>query len=137
VPASCWSHSGFFLWLFLKASLVDLLLFVYNGATQFAPGILLGLFWKRASLVPVTAGLFFGEACALGFTMHPIPDGRAQSRVRRAGAQPRLRSSCCARDRNERRGYRTGRDAAVAYCEKYDLRAAVVRAKASAYALGS
>ncbi len=62
-----------FLWLFLKASLVDLLLFVYSGATQFAPGILLGLFWKRASLVPVTAGLLVGEACALGFTMHPVP----------------------------------------------------------------
>jgi len=62
-----------FLWLFLKASLVDLLLFVYSGATQFAPGILLGLFWKRASLVPVTAGLLVGEACALGFTLHPVP----------------------------------------------------------------
>jgi hypothetical protein len=31
------------------------------------------LFWRRASLVPVTAGLLVGEACALGLTMHPIP----------------------------------------------------------------
>ncbi len=61
------------LWLFLKASLVDLLLFVYNGASQFAPGIILGLFWKRTSLLPIAAGLLVGLACALILTVRPIP----------------------------------------------------------------
>ncbi len=32
------------MWLVVHASLVDLLLFVYNGGTQFAPGALLGIF---------------------------------------------------------------------------------------------
>lgn len=62
-----------YLWLFLKASLVDLLLFVYNGQAQFMPGILFGLFWKRATLVPIATGLLVGEMAALGLTMHPIP----------------------------------------------------------------
>jgi SSS family solute:Na+ symporter len=61
------------LWLFVKASLVDLLLFAYNGGTQFAPGILLGVFWKRATLWPIAAGLVAGELCALGLTVHPVP----------------------------------------------------------------
>jgi SSS family solute:Na+ symporter len=61
------------LWLFLKASLVDLLLFVYNGNTQLAPGIILGLFWKRVTLWPIAAGLAVGDGCALAFTVHPIP----------------------------------------------------------------
>ena len=61
------------LWLFVKASLVDLLLFAYNGGTQFAPGIFLGLFWKRATLWPVAVGLVAGELCALALTVHPVP----------------------------------------------------------------
>jgi SSS family solute:Na+ symporter len=52
---------------------VDLLLFVYNGQAQFMPGILLGLFWKRVTLVPIASGLLAGEAAALGLTMHPLP----------------------------------------------------------------
>ncbi|MBV8531115.1 MAG: hypothetical protein JO104_07335 [Candidatus Eremiobacteraeota bacterium] len=61
------------LWVFLKASLVDLLLFVNNGQIQFLPGIMFGLFWKRVSLIPVATGLLIGEIAALGLTMHPAP----------------------------------------------------------------
>lgn len=80
--AQTWATRGFIvliaagalcLWLFLRASLVDLLLFVYNGATQFAPGILFGLFWKRVTLAPVAIGLVIGEAVAFMLTVHRIP----------------------------------------------------------------
>lgn len=81
-PAQTWVTRGFIvliagvallLWIFLKASLGDLLLFVYNGQAQFVPGILFGLFWQRVSLAPVAIGLFIGEVAALGLTMHPLP----------------------------------------------------------------
>ncbi|HEV3090523.1 MAG TPA: hypothetical protein VGX91_03665 [Candidatus Cybelea sp.] len=61
------------LWLFLKASLVDLLLFLFNGAVQFTPGVVFGLFWKRASLASVSIGLAIGECAALSLTVHPLP----------------------------------------------------------------
>jgi SSS family solute:Na+ symporter len=67
------ASTALYLWVFLKASLVDLLLFVYNGQAQFMPGILLGLFWKRVTLVPIAAGLLVGEGAALVLTMHPLP----------------------------------------------------------------
>jgi SSS family solute:Na+ symporter len=41
-------------------SLVSLLLLGYSGVTQFLPGIVLGLFWKRASASAVSAGLVVG-----------------------------------------------------------------------------
>jgi|HubBroStandDraft_4_1064222.scaffolds.fasta_scaffold00006_91 SSS family solute:Na+ symporter len=81
-PAQTWVTRGFIvlialvallLWVYLKASLVDLLLFVYNGQAQFVPGILFGLFWNRVSLVPVAIGLLVGEVAALGLTIHPLP----------------------------------------------------------------
>ncbi len=57
------------LWLFAKTTLVDLLLLIYNGITQLAPGILLGLFWKRVTAWAVAAGLIVGETIAI-YTLH-------------------------------------------------------------------
>jgi Na+/proline symporter len=37
------------LWIFAKTSLVDLLLFYYNGITQLLPGVIFALTWKRVS----------------------------------------------------------------------------------------
>lgn len=53
------------LWLFLSANLVDLLLFYYNGITQLAPGIILGVYWRRVSAWAVGAGVLVGELVAL------------------------------------------------------------------------
>jgi solute:Na+ symporter, SSS family len=55
---------SFVLWFFARATLVDLLLFVYNGITQLVPGVLLGLVWKRVTAIAVWAGLIAGEAIA-------------------------------------------------------------------------
>lgn len=41
-------------------ALVNLLLIGYDGVTQFFPGVVLGLFWTRASKEGVLAGLFTG-----------------------------------------------------------------------------
>lgn len=41
-------------------SLVSLLLLGYSGVTQFLPGIVLGLFWKRASAHAISGGLVTG-----------------------------------------------------------------------------
>jgi SSS family solute:Na+ symporter len=43
-------------------ALVNLLLIGYNGVTQFFPGVVLGLFWRRASREGVLAGLVTGIA---------------------------------------------------------------------------
>lgn len=56
-------------WLFAKTTLVDLLLLIYNGITQLAPGVLLGLFWKRVTAWAVAAGLVVGEGIAI-YTLH-------------------------------------------------------------------
>jgi SSS family solute:Na+ symporter len=61
------------LWLNLRASLVDLLLYVYNGVTQLVPGVFFGLFWRRISLWPVAIGLVTGELVAASLTLHPQP----------------------------------------------------------------
>ncbi len=60
------------MWLFVHVSLVDFLLFTYNIVTQFAPGVILGLFWKRLSLLPVTCGIIVGEIVAALLTFHPL-----------------------------------------------------------------
>ncbi|MDQ2908428.1 MAG: sodium:solute symporter family protein [Candidatus Eremiobacteraeota bacterium] len=57
------------LWIFAKTSLVDLLLFYYNGITQLAPGVMAALFWKRVSAWAVGAGLASGEAVA-AYSLH-------------------------------------------------------------------
>ena len=45
-----------------KVSLVALLLLGYSGVTQFFPGIVLGLYWKRMNLVSTAVGIAVGEA---------------------------------------------------------------------------
>jgi SSS family solute:Na+ symporter len=57
------------LWLFARTTLVDLLLFYYNGISQVAPGIMLGLCWKRVNVWAVAAGLVAGETVAM-LTLH-------------------------------------------------------------------
>ncbi|MBV8147592.1 MAG: sodium:solute symporter family protein [Candidatus Eremiobacteraeota bacterium] len=57
------------LWFFAKTTLVDLLLLVYNGITQLAPGVMLGLLWRRVNAWAVSAGLVAGEAIAIS-TLH-------------------------------------------------------------------
>lgn len=52
------------LWLFFNGSLVDLLLFYYNGITQLAPGVMLAFLWKRVNVWGVSAGLICGEFIA-------------------------------------------------------------------------
>ena len=42
-------------------SLVALLLLGYSGVTQFFPGVVLGLYWKRINLISTGAGIAVGE----------------------------------------------------------------------------
>ena len=60
------------LWIFAKTSLVDLLLFYYNGTTQIAPGVILALVWPRVSAWAVAAGLVTGEAIAMYALHHSV-----------------------------------------------------------------
>lgn len=57
------------LWIVAKTSLVDLLLFYYNGITQLLPAVLFGLFWPRVNAAAVGAGLITGE-CAAAVSLH-------------------------------------------------------------------
>ena len=57
------------LWIYAKTSLVDLLLFYYNGVTQLLPGVLFALFWPRVSAWAAGAGLLVGE-CAAAYSLH-------------------------------------------------------------------
>jgi solute:Na+ symporter, SSS family len=47
-----------------SATLVSLLLLGYAGISQFFPGVVLGLFWRRVTMPGVFAGLLAGVACA-------------------------------------------------------------------------
>jgi SSS family solute:Na+ symporter len=60
------------LWIFAKTSLVELLLFYYNGVTQFLPGVVFALVWKRVSAWAAGAGIFAGEAVAAYSLAHPL-----------------------------------------------------------------
>jgi solute:Na+ symporter, SSS family len=53
---------AFILTLWAPRELVNLLIFGYDGISQFFPGIVLGLFLPRVTAVPVAAGLVTGEA---------------------------------------------------------------------------
>jgi SSS family solute:Na+ symporter len=48
--------------LLLPRALVNLLLIGYDGVSQFFPGVVLGLFWKRVTSVGVISGLLTGLA---------------------------------------------------------------------------
>jgi SSS family solute:Na+ symporter len=50
--------------ILLPMDLVSLLILGYDGVAQFFPGVVLGLFWKRASRVGVLAGLVAGVGIA-------------------------------------------------------------------------
>jgi len=50
-----------YLALYSTVSLVALLLLGYSGVTQFFPGIVLGLYWKRMNLVSTAVGIAVGE----------------------------------------------------------------------------
>jgi SSS family solute:Na+ symporter len=58
--------------LILPSALVNLLLIGYDGVSQFFPGVVLGLFWKRVSRQGVICGLLTGLAIvvALVFGRH-------------------------------------------------------------------
>jgi SSS family solute:Na+ symporter len=49
-----------YLAIYSSSTLVSLLLVGYAGVTQFFPGVVLGLYWKRASTVAVFTGLIAG-----------------------------------------------------------------------------
>jgi SSS family solute:Na+ symporter len=57
------------LWIFAKTSLVDLLLFYYNGITQLFPAVILALIWPRINAWAAGAGLIVGE-CAAAVSIH-------------------------------------------------------------------
>lgn len=48
--------------IYSSTTLVSLLLLGYAGVTQFFPGVVLGLYWKRVTMVGVFAGLITGVA---------------------------------------------------------------------------
>ncbi|HYL38205.1 MAG TPA: sodium:solute symporter family protein [Bryobacteraceae bacterium] len=48
--------------IYSSTTLVSLLLLGYAGVTQFFPGVILGLYWKRVSM----AGVFSGMICGVG-----------------------------------------------------------------------
>jgi len=55
------------LWLaiFSSSTLVSLLLTGYAGVTQFFPGVVLGLYWRRAKTAAVFAGMIVGVVTAV------------------------------------------------------------------------
>lgn len=48
------------LWLIYSKTLVDLLLFYYNGITQLMPGLIFGLVWRRVGARAIGAGIAGG-----------------------------------------------------------------------------
>jgi solute:Na+ symporter, SSS family len=51
--------------IFSSTTLVSLLLTGYAGVTQFFPGVVLGLYWKRATMPAISAGMITGVATAV------------------------------------------------------------------------
>jgi SSS family solute:Na+ symporter len=51
--------------IFMPNALVELLLIGYNGVSQFCPGVLLGLFWKRINATAVFSGMIAGLGLVL------------------------------------------------------------------------
>ncbi|MGZ3527444.1 MAG: sodium:solute symporter family protein [Vulcanimicrobiaceae bacterium] len=58
-------------WLVYNQTLVQLLLYYYNGVTQFMPGFVFGLLWRRASALSVGSGIVAGELVAAYLISHP------------------------------------------------------------------
>ncbi len=57
------------LWLTAQKTIVELLLMYYNGITQFAPGVVAALCWRRANVWSVTAGIVVGLAIVAACTL--------------------------------------------------------------------
>jgi len=51
--------------IYTSTTLVSLLLIGYAGVSQFFPGVLLGLYWKRVTSFAVSAGMIAGVATAI------------------------------------------------------------------------
>jgi len=49
--------------VYSSTTLVSLLLLGYAGVAQFFPGVVLGLFWKRVTMLGVFGGMMVGVAC--------------------------------------------------------------------------
>jgi solute:Na+ symporter, SSS family len=58
-----------YLALYTSVTLVSLLLLGYAGVTQFFPGVVLGLYWKRVSMPAVFTGLVAGIATVAFLTL--------------------------------------------------------------------
>jgi SSS family solute:Na+ symporter len=54
-----------FLAVYRSATLVSLLLTGYAGVSQFFPGVVLGLYWKRVTMTGVFAGMIAGVATVM------------------------------------------------------------------------
>ncbi|MDQ2872263.1 MAG: sodium:solute symporter family protein, partial [Candidatus Eremiobacteraeota bacterium] len=61
-------------WIFYYKTLVELLLFYYNGVTQFMPGFTFGLIWRRVSAPAVACGIIAGELAVVFLMTHPAID---------------------------------------------------------------
>lgn len=64
-----------YLWLTQQKTLVDLLLIYYNGVTQFMPGFVFALVWKRVSAWGVGAGITAGMLVAAYLSGHDLQIG--------------------------------------------------------------
>jgi SSS family solute:Na+ symporter len=58
-----------YLAIYSSTTLVSILLLGYAGVTQFFPGVVLGLFWRRTKTAAVFTGLITGVACATFLTL--------------------------------------------------------------------
>src|SRR5579872_1992377 len=58
-----------YLAVYRSTTLVSLLLLGYAGVTQFFPGVILGLFWKRVTMAGVFAGLIAGVGTVVLLTL--------------------------------------------------------------------
>ncbi|MHB1797718.1 MAG: sodium:solute symporter family protein [Vulcanimicrobiaceae bacterium] len=68
-----------YLWLVYKTTLVNLLLLYYNGVTQFMPGFVFALVWRRVGAWGVGAGIGAGMALAAYLAYHSIDLGGINS----------------------------------------------------------
>ncbi|HEY8296946.1 MAG TPA: sodium:solute symporter family protein [Candidatus Baltobacteraceae bacterium] len=58
-------------WIFYNQTLVQLLLYYYNGVTQFMPGFVFALIWRRANAWAVGSGIVAGEIVVAYLVANP------------------------------------------------------------------
>ena len=58
--------------IYSSTTLVSLLLLGYAGVTQIFPGVVLGLFWKRATTAGVFAGMLVGVGCTVFLILNKL-----------------------------------------------------------------